>query len=505
MLFSPQFGTSFLITSFTLFSLFVATLILSKGIARDRINYTWLVGLGLGCIGTFQVGLSLLVETPSTIIDPIADGFLSNYALLFGVIFFLIALVCQPLMFCGLRLSRRAYRVVLLGVIFANIFLFIALWILNTNEDYFLRLLLIHSFTMGISLWLLIELILLRRSAPSPALNIIFPVSIITFSLYVTWILVIFLAMLGLVPSVLSQDQFNQWDLNFRFLRGSLFIVSEIVIFVYWLQTQSTIALTDAKNKEAIFKLLTEKDKLIAHLVNTRALIEMGALSAGVAHEINQFLTRIQLNSEEAESLLDQVSAPKQVQDSLLRIQDAVRDASNVISSIKKLFSKTDPAYSMTRIDVLVLDMVDIYSERAQQSYIRIETKIEAERVWMISDTLLRQVIGNLIANSIEALEPVVSSDKKILIQFCIKDQCLCIDVIDNGPGVAPNKIHNLFSLFDTNKSNGSGVGLWLSMRMIEQHSGRIYYSEALNGGAVFSIEIPDVPQVESKSQLVYQ
>ena len=489
MLFSSQYGTNFLITSFTLFSLFVATLMLSKGIARDRINYTWLVGLGLGCLGSFQVGLGLVVVTPSTVIDLLADGFLSHYTLLFGVIFFVIALVCQPLMFCGMRLSWRTYRVVLLGVIFANIFLYIALWFLNPNEDYFLRLLVIHSFTMGISLWLLIELILLRRSAPSPALNIIFPVSIITFSLYVTWILIILLAIFGLVPSALSQDQFNQWDLYFRFLRGSLFIVSEIVIFVYWLQTQSIIALTEAKNKEAIFNLLSEKDKLIAHLVNTRALVETGALSAGVAHEINQFLARIQLNSEEAESLLDQASAPKQVQDSLLRIQDSVRDASKVISSIKKLFSKTDPEYSMTRIDVLVLDMVDIYFERAQQAHIFFETKLESERVWMVSETLLRQVMGNLITNAIEALESVVSSDKKILIQLYVKDQCLCIDVIDNGPGVAPKKLHNLFSLFDTNKRTGSGVGLWLSMCIIEQHSGRIYHSEALNGGAVFSIE----------------
>jgi hypothetical protein len=215
MLFSPQFGTNFLITSFTLFSLFVATLMLSKGIARDRVNFTWLVGLGIGCLGTFQVGLALVVATPSIIINLLGQGFFSNYALLIGVIFFLIALVCQPLMFCGMRLSWRAYRVVLLGVIFANIFLLIVIRFLTTNEDYFLRLLVIHFFTMCISLWLLIELILLRRSAPSPALNIIFPVSIITFSLYVTWILVIFLAMLGLVPSVLSQDQFNQWDLNF--------------------------------------------------------------------------------------------------------------------------------------------------------------------------------------------------------------------------------------------------------------------------------------------------
>jgi signal transduction histidine kinase len=307
--------------------------------------------------------------------------------------------------------------------------------------------------------------------------------------------------MFGIEPVSLSQDQFNQCDLYFRFLRGSLFIVSEIVIFVYWLQTQSTIALTEAKNKESIFNLLAEKDKLIAHLVNTRALVETGALSAGVAHEINQFLTRIQLNSEEAESFLGKTPVPSQVQDALLRIQDSVRDASKVISSIKKLFSKTDPEYSMTRIDVLLSEMVDIYFERAQQSRIRIETQLEAERVWQVSDTLLRQVIGNLIVNAIEALEPAVHLNKKILILSYVRDRHLCIDVIDNGPGVAPNKIHNLFSLFDTNKSNGSGVGLWLSLCIIEQHSGRINYSEALNGGAVFSIAIPDNLQIDSKIQ----
>lgn len=505
MFFSPQFGPNFLITSFTLLSLLIATLMLSKGIVRDQVNVTWLAGLGFACLGTFQIGLSLLFVPASTVLN-LADGeFVTNYPLLIGIILFVVGLVCQPLFFCGLRLSGKDYRLTVLGVTLGLTFYFFAIKLLPFYNNYLLRLLAIHSLTMVISLWLLLELIRLRRSSPSPALNIIFPVSIITFSVYVAWIFFVVLTMLGVEPLSPSLDQFMKVDLYFRFLRGSLFIVSAIVIFVYWLQTRSMIALTEAKNRESIFNLLAEKDKLIAHLVNTRALVETGALSAGVAHEINQFLTRIQLNSEEAESLLDQTPAPKPIQDSLLRIQDSVRDASSVISSIKKLFSKTDPEYSTTRMDALVLDMVAIYDERARQSNIRFETKLESERVWLVSDTLLRQVLGNLIVNAIEALEPIVRSDKKILIQCCVKDQCLCIDVIDNGPGVAPNKIHNLFSLFDTNKKNGSGVGLWLSMCIIEQHSGRMYHSEALNGGAVFSIEIPDAPQINSKTQRVYE
>jgi signal transduction histidine kinase len=492
---STQAGTNFLLMSFTLLSLLVSTIVLSKGIAKNRVFYTWMIGLVLGCSGTLQIGMSLLLENNSNLLDLTNDPFSRSPYVLSGLIFYLIALASQPLMFCGLRVSEKGFRYCVFGLLTAVIFFVAVIKIITIDDDYLIRLFVLHSFTMGMSIWLVIELKLLKRIAPTSTLQIIFAAAIVTTCLYSIWISIVLMNIPIIGIFSLGHDQINELDLNFRFLRGSLFIISEIIIFVYWLQTHSAIALAEAKNKESILNLLVEKDKLISHLVNTRALVETGALSAGVAHEVNQFLTRIQINAEEAESLIVQSAATSQVKEALHRIQDSVRSASNIITSIKQLFTKSDPDFSTTKIDLLLSSMMNIYSERASRSKISLEVAVEPGQQWFVSEILLRQVIANLIVNSIESLETVTRDKKKILIRSFVKDERLCIEVIDNGDGVPSNKVHNLFSLFSTNKRDGTGVGLWLSACIVEQHSGNIRYAKSVEGGAMFLIEIPDVQQ----------
>lgn len=489
---NTQVGTNFLLMSFTLLSLLIATLLLSKGVTKDRVFYTRVAGLALGCFGTLLVGVSLLSETGSMPVDLTDDPFSHSQSLLAGRLLCFFAIACQPLMFCALRVSTRVYQFAAVGMTLALVCFLVVIKVITLGDHYLLHLMLMHSFTMAISLWLLIEIVMLQKLAPTLTLNIMVAVVTVTLIGYAIWVFIILLDMLGVKPLALTQDQMNQWDLYFRFLRASLFIVSEIVIFVFWLQTRSSIALTEARNKESILKLLAEKDKLISHLVNTRALVETGALSAGVAHELNQFLTRIQINSEEADSLIGKDPSSEQARDSLVRIQDSVRAASEVITGIKKLFSKTDPEFFHIKVDPFLADTVDIYSERARQSQISLGVSLAADCEWLVSEALLRQVIGNLVANAIDSLDSISKLQKKILIKSFVRDKHLCIDVIDNGPGVASNKRQNLFSLFATTKNKGAGVGLWLSKSIIEQHAGRIYYAEGLEGEAIFSIEIPD-------------
>lgn len=498
---NTQIGTNFLLMSFTLLSLLTATLLLSKGVTKDRVFYSRVAGLALGCFGTLLVGVSLLPDTGSTPIDLTDDPFSHSRYLLAGRLLCFFAIACQPLMFCAVRVSPRVYQFAVVGLTLALVCFLVVIKVITLGDHYLLQLMVTHSFTMAISLWLLIEIALLRKSTPTSTVNIMLTVVIVTLIVYAVWVAIILSDMFEIKPFALTQYQMNQWDLYFRFLRASLFIVSEIVIFVFWLQTRSSIALTEAKNKESILKLLAEKDKLISHLVNTRALVETGALSAGVAHELNQFLARIQINSEEADSLIEKDSTSEPARDSLVRIQDSVRAASEVITGIKKLFSKTDPEVSQIKIDRFLAETVDIYSERARQAEVSLDVSLAADCDWLVSEALLRQVIGNLVSNAIESLDSISKPEKKILIKSFLRDKCLCIDVIDNGSGVASNKRHNLFSLFATTKKNGAGVGLWLSKSIIEQHAGRIYYAEGLEGETIFSIELPDTSIRQSNTR----
>ncbi|QWD17126.1 hypothetical protein G6700_05165 [Polynucleobacter paneuropaeus] len=98
-----------------------------------------------------------------------------------------------------------------------------------------------------------------------------------------------------------------QFDFSFRFTRGSLFVFLQLLILMHWMEHFSENAIKVKIRDEKIQNLLLEKDILIENLSNKNALVETGALSAGLAHEFNQFLARIELNSDE---VIDKINRP---------------------------------------------------------------------------------------------------------------------------------------------------------------------------------------------------
>ena len=105
----------------------------------------------------------------------------------------------------------------------------------------------------------------------------------------------------------------------------------------------------------------------------------------------------------------------------------------------------------------------------------------------------MRQVIANLIANAIEALDSLGRNEKTIWIETKYDERGwyrLC--VTDNGAGVRPEQATKLFSLFASSKSSGTGIGLWLSHYIAERHQGSLSFENLPNhGGVTFIMTIP--------------
>jgi signal transduction histidine kinase len=297
-------------------------------------------------------------------------------------------------------------------------------------------------------------------------------------------------------PFAFSEFQINNYDLHFRFVRTSLFIFLESAIFFYWIQNFSSVALAQKKRKSKIAQLISEKDKLISHLVNINLLVETGALSVGLAHEINQFLARIQLNAEEAIRLINETQTSHNATLYLSRILDANRSATDVILGLKNLFFKMDTSTVLGDIDAAITDVVKVYLERAEKSKIKIETSLYANQAWSFSNTLIRQVIGNLLSNAIDALDSIKRDNKKILIYSSIENNTLRIEINDNGPGVDTFKNKNIFNLFKSTKAHGSGIGLWLCQHIISEHQGHLVFENKVEGGVSFIVTIPAMQQI---------
>lgn len=284
-------------------------------------------------------------------------------------------------------------------------------------------------------------------------------------------------------------------DINIRIIRGGIFCAFEVLLSIYWVQRYSLNAIEERQKQERIQQLLQEKDVLIESLSNSSTLIESGALSAGLAHELNQFLGRIALNRDEIVQLISQSSTkPDDLKLPLDNILQANQSAANLIISLRKLFSRGNEDLSLCNIDHLVMDITTLYLGRLRKSNIELVLDLRVTEKQLIWESLFRQVLVNLLSNAIDALDASFRNEKSIHIKSAIDQKGnYCLKITDNGPGISAQQGIKIFSLFTTSKSSGTGIGLWLSRYIVERHRGSLTYENLPdNCGVSFILTIPE-------------
>jgi C4-dicarboxylate-specific signal transduction histidine kinase len=289
---------------------------------------------------------------------------------------------------------------------------------------------------------------------------------------------------------LLTTDGYLATDLWMRSVRISLFFVIDVLCVFYWWQGYSTSAFRTQEDRKKIDLAIKEKDLLIKNLINANALIQTGAMTAGLSHEINQFLARIQLDVDSAKVQLanrgvDHVLAI------LNRVLAANTGAAVLVQNIKRLFVRQDEELTECDIDNLVESVAQFYLARAKLSKIVLTFDLHANVQVLIRQTLIQQVISNLVINAIDALDSVDRKDKKITLQTRLDGDRWVLRVTDNAQGVRPENAHKLFSLFSTSKNEGTGIGLWLSRYIVEQHGGYIRFANLEPEGVVFWVDMP--------------
>jgi signal transduction histidine kinase len=118
---------------------------------------------------------------------------------------------------------------------------------------------------------------------------------------------------------------------------------------------------------------------------------------------------------------------------------------------------------------------------------------LQVDEQQLVLDALFRQVLVNLFSNAVEALDSISSTNKVIQIRSNIDSNGdYSLAIIDNGKGVHLTQDEKLFSLFNTSKSSGAGIGLWLSRYIIERHQGSLTYQNLPDhSGVCFLVTIP--------------
>jgi C4-dicarboxylate-specific signal transduction histidine kinase len=222
--------------------------------------------------------------------------------------------------------------------------------------------------------------------------------------------------------------------------------------------------------------------------------ITMGAMTASIAHEINQPLSAIVLNANAALRFLSR-SEPdlSAVRAALIPIVDDGYRASQVIASVRAMFGRD--AGERTEIDLndLLRQVIAIAHGELESHLVSLQIDMGDRLPQVLGDRVpLQQVFLNLIMNAVEAMA-AVSNRPRVLSASSEIDEAhrVLIKLKDSGAGIDPNDMGRIFDPFFTTKSNGMGLGLAICRSIVEAHGGRLWASAAIPHGSVFHVALP--------------
>jgi signal transduction histidine kinase len=252
-------------------------------------------------------------------------------------------------------------------------------------------------------------------------------------------------------------------------------------------ELQSTV-----QENEQIKSLLNERDSLIKSLMRSNKTAATGALSASIAHELNQPLGASNLNIQFLKRKLEHGELSVDTQKELFAALEADNNrASSIVRSLRSIFTDEKAAAECANLSTLIESILVIVRPELRAKQIQLELNLPVALHAPVRQTEIQQVILNLVNNAIQSLEGSDQKERRITIEGASDTNCMQITITDNGAGVSPEIQGDLFAILSSGKKTGMGLGLWLCQHIIARHGGRIWYEDAPQGGARFCIELP--------------
>lgn len=220
-----------------------------------------------------------------------------------------------------------------------------------------------------------------------------------------------------------------------------------------------------------------------------------GEVARRLAHEIKNPLTPIQLSAERMRRKYLN-SLPREDAQILDRATHTIVQQVEAMKEMVNAFSEyaraPDIDISLVPIDQLVQEVVELY--RAQESRVKIVLTMDSDLPPIEADVgRMRQILHNLLRNSIEALEGTDGGRVDVHVHESELNEVPIVEIVvqDNGPGFQPGTINQIFDPYVTTKPKGTGLGLAIVKKLVEEHVGVIDAVNGEDGGALITIKLP--------------
>ncbi len=239
------------------------------------------------------------------------------------------------------------------------------------------------------------------------------------------------------------------------------------------------------------------KEALLAargELARVGRVSTVGAVSASIAHEINQPIGAMVMSAQACMRWLKR--DPPDIAAASLAAERAVRDgmrASQIVQRTREQASSRARSVEPVALRQVIEDVVSLLDRELEASSTKVHTDLEDGPAIVIADMVeLQQVLVNLLTNGIHAMADLPEARRELRISLGSPDPGhVRLTVRDQGEGISDEHLSKLFNPFFTTKRDGMGIGLAICKTIVEAHGGTLRGRNHEEQGAVFDLVLP--------------
>ena len=240
--------------------------------------------------------------------------------------------------------------------------------------------------------------------------------------------------------------------------------------------------------------------RLNARVKGQEQLVELGQLAGGLAHEIKNPLSTINLNlnllAEDIAGYGDE--AHRRCQRRLISVQEEATRLRDILEDFLRFAGKYELQLATVDLRRLVGELADFFAPQAEAARIVMRTTLPPGPVRSrVDENLIKQALLNLMINATQAM----AEGGELIIRLAEQKGRAIIEVIDTGPGIDPADLERIFQVYYSTKKHGSGLGLPTTRRIVREHEGTIHVQSERGMGTRFVISLPIAREQVASSQ----
>ncbi|MCS7063592.1 MAG: ATP-binding protein [Methylacidiphilales bacterium] len=242
------------------------------------------------------------------------------------------------------------------------------------------------------------------------------------------------------------------------------------------------------KSYAAIFYDITSQQQATRENIESEKINALTLLAAGVAHELGNPLNSLQIHIQLIERELKKISIPAKTAQSIETVKNELQRLNGIIDRFLRAIRPSSANLQLTPLHPVLREALEFMKHEIENRDVILEEEYASNIPPLLLDAeQLKQALYNLVKNSLQAM-PAGG-----ILRICTRltERHVEILIQDNGAGIAPENLPRLFEPYFTTKESGSGLGLLIVKRIVNEHHGELQIESRLGSGTTVKILLP--------------